>query len=331
MKRVAFLALATASAVLFAWPMIPALSQWGGRAVCMPTQTMPAQVPPVGGKFQLKDLLVQGPIVGQYAQPFRGDRYEWKIFADDRLCALLYKNGVQVGGWDSVRQHYRELINYAKGEWGPPQERAPIEPPAHLVRARPDVEKHPLESWQLDGVKAGEICKHERYCINGQAVSMSDAKRAITAGLDDDSFKLWLSVWSKDPAQRQKIVEDLQRDPETWKWIQERCHVWDGPAANPEHWQEKDREGKPLHHVRVDPTITLQAPDGAELWRDEGYTQGPQSFDLLRKSDPKFDPNRTPGPNKKPVVPGENDFSLYLILAVGAIALLFLFPKQKDE
>lgn len=280
--------------------------------------------------------------------------YQWKTLPDDATRAYLWLNGKQIGGWDATRQKYRPLLNWNENLWGGEQDAAPIPPPSNMVRPvdgvkpKPDPSPTPaspteqaekvfgkIEVWQLQGVNVNELCKHQRHSINGRAVAESDGMNAISKGvLPDDSGKLWLSVWSRDPAKRAAVVSDLMRDPELAKWVNERCHVWAGDAAHPEHFLTRDRAGQLLYAFDGDPVISLQAPDGVELWHDAGYTQGPSSLQMMRKRDPNYKPDNTPGP-KKPVGPDKPDtvssadgFGPYALIAAMGLGLL-LWPRKE--
>lgn len=252
--------------------------------------------------------------------------YIWKI--SDKDTAYLWLNGKQIGGWDATRQQYRALVNWARNEWGDFEDSAPFPPPANMVRA---VEKNKAtELWQQDGVSADKLQSRTRHSISGQIVSYEDGLcQKAKAAIEDDSGRLFLSVWARDHAKRAAVVEDLKRDPELWKWVQERCHLWAGAAASPDHFLTKDREGQSLFAIDGEPTITLQLQNGVELWHDAGYTQGQPSLQEMRKRDPNYRPDQTPGPNSKKK-DSEPDEHLPLIVGGIALAGLLFWPRRKE-
>lgn len=288
------------------------------------------------------DVSAQSPV---------GGAYQWKYLPNDPDSAYLYRGNQQMGGWNAQKQKYRPLLNYAQGLWGPEEDVAPNPPPAHMVREKKTCEcggvtpcecgdacpcatataKMPLRTWQTQGVKSDEVSRH-RHSISGKTVMEDAGLKAISSGaLSDDSAKLWLSIWSRDPAKRAAVVADLKKDPFIWKWVTDRCHLFAGEAASPDHFLAKDREGKPIYHFDGDPVVSLQAPDGTELWHDGGYTQGPASLQAMRKRDPNYQPDTVPGP-KTPSLP---EFSLptgygpFAVIAALAIGYFFILPRKE--
>src|ERR1043165_9395535 len=117
------------------------------------------------------------------------DNYQWKQspIAGDGHRYYLYRNGRQIGGWDSRENYYRALED--GGRWGEPTLQAPLALPVELA-------KRPMEqgeSWKTHGVDASKMQGQEHspcYHINGRCVTPGAAFDALT--LDDDSNKLWL-------------------------------------------------------------------------------------------------------------------------------------------
>ena len=254
--------------------------------------------------------------------------FRWVMRPDVPDEAYLYNGNSQVGGWSAATQKYRPIIN---GIWGAPTDSPPIAPPTNLVRKEPSVEeKGGLKLWQLDGVNIDKLSKQEKHHLHsdqGKIVITESDIQPLLAVLADDSKKLWLSVWSKDPAKRQRVVADMRADPALWKWVQERCHLWTGEAARPDHFLEKDRDGQPIRAIDGDPTISLQDSRGVELWHDAGYKVGAASLQDLRKRDPDYRPDRTPGPGG--LTATEANVMIPAIL-LGGLILLMLPPRKED-
>jgi hypothetical protein len=270
----------------------------------------------VGGCF----LPAQGPVGPAQPAEQIGSPLRWVRNPDATQQAALYRGMQQIGAWDADSQKYRMLIDFDRNIWGPEMDTAPIPPPADLVRApRGPIEKK-LEPWQVTGVNVGEMCRHERYSINGTNVSYAEMKQSVEDGLIDDSPKLFLSVWSKDAAKRAAVVEDLKKNPDLWQWVQTRCHLWAGEAATPDHFLTKDREGKPLYCFDGDPCVMLQDANGVELWHDAGYKDGPPSLEKMRKQDPQYRPDNSPGPRAPGG--GSGNYFGYLLLGAGLLGLI---------
>lgn len=256
--------------------------------------------------------------------------YEWRYINKDG--ALLYFAGKQIGGWDATRQKYRSLIDFDRNLWGPEQNDPPALLPFELLRDRsPSAENKLIGDFRTNGVNVGEMCRHERYSINGQNVSFGEGVKAITAGIDDDSRKMFLSVWSSDPVKRELVIQKIKATPGAWEEVEKRCHVWASDAARPDYFLNKDRDGKPLYCFDGDPCVSLQDADGVELWHDAGFTGGPDPLlEKIRKADPSYRPDLVPGPHND----GPAGHWLWLILVAGVVIggiVLLTRPSHKDE
>jgi hypothetical protein len=297
----------------------------------------------------------------------RNASYEWKTWPDWPEAAL-YRDGRQIGGWNATKQHYRPLLDYRREIWGDPQDKAPFPPPAALVRPAdgvlkppapaigqakpeppiPDKDQGKLAPWEIKGVDPERLSGRVRHSISGSDVVEEEALGAILAGvLPDDSGKLWLSIWSRDAAKRAAVVEDLKKDPLLWAWVNERCHVWAGAAATPDHFLAHARQtdpekakrgemGPPLYAFDGDPLIMLQDRNGVELWHDAGYQQGPPSLQGLRKADPLYKPDKTPGPKtpdakKKDQPAGGTDLTPLAILGAAGVGGLVISSLRKQN
>jgi hypothetical protein len=275
------------------------------------------------------------------AQPAVAGVHTWRIEGD---YAYLYKGNLQIGAWSVERQQY--LPYHGGNEWGEWSDTTPAEPPASHRRKKPRPKEMPvaqptpkeekekgigaLPPWQLQGVKKEEI--HEaRTTLSGHIVTQEEGLEAVGKGvLPDDSGKLFLSIWSKDPAKRAAVVADLKRDPAVWAWVEKRCHLWAGDAASPDHFLAKDRTGQPMFAFDGDPMISLQDAAGVELWHDAGYTQGAPSLEQMRKRDPHYRPDDTPGP-RGPHGPDAGGIDLNTVLIVAALGVGGLFLLRRKE
>lgn len=249
---------------------------------------------------------------GLTAQSPVGDNHQWRLYPESPHIAYLFRGNAQLGAWNAERQQYRPLLNYERGEWGEYVDKSPVGGlPPDMIREK----KNAPGNFATHGVDVSQMCRHERYSISGSNVALADAENAIGKGmLPDDSAKLWFAVWSPDAAKRTAVIDAAKRNPEMAKFLDERCHVWAGDAANPNHFLAKDRSGQPLYVFDGDPLVTLQGPDGVELWHDAGFRGGPGSFDAIRKRDPNY----------KPASPasGDGGFNWWYIAAIVAGVVL---------
>jgi len=60
--------------------------------------------------------------------------YSWQTNPNDPDRIYLYQDGRQIGGWCYSAKHYRSFDGTS---WGPPTEKAPVQPPANRVVPRP--------------------------------------------------------------------------------------------------------------------------------------------------------------------------------------------------
>ena len=241
--------------------------------------------------------------------------WSWVRFGDDPSHAYLCSGNTVVGGWDYGNESYRDYDPVAQ-KWGKEQAKAPFAPPAidpDLLRrlrdeANKDGKKRPvtpiggqLEPWQLNGVKMDELCKHERYTVNGEAVGQKKSIQMLkdsVGDLGDDSAKLWLVVRSKDAQKREAFLTRLYAHPIAGTWAKDKWRVWAGPASSPEHYLMRDRETGatrfPVLDQAADPVCYLMLADGTELWHDEKCDGA--TIDKLLRADPAYAPDKSPGP-----------------------------------
>lgn len=287
---------------------------------------------------------VAAPAQVQAPRPFNGwaRRPEWRQ-------AMLYRNGLLVGGYDYARGIYR---TYENGRWSeptsPPWEEdpspcsdgctccecengcacgrgKPCGPGCPCVTGKQVIEQN--EQWVTSGVDADKIGRTERYTISGKPASKREVLQALAEGLPDDAAKLRLTVIGADEQQRNRVIDDLARDAKLAKFR-------DGvivKSFSPDHWQVKRMNfvtsGKP--------TIYLQAPDGRVLHRQDDYDDGAEGLataigrvDALREPDPKYDPKKDPDRRKADdILPSGLPMPLIAAVGVGLVALVLLLKR----
>lgn len=281
---------------------------------CMSLAVCPALLP-----GQCLVTTQRGPVGPLLQGQSASDPYQWVTYPGNPGQAFLLKGLVTVGGWDHVEKHYKP---FAAGQWGEARATAPIPPPLPPV-ALPQPKATPkLLAWQLDGVDASKIGQTESHQIDGHEVAANTAYAALGkwGDLMDDSGKLWIVALAKDPAKRKQFADDFLADPSLAD-LRGHAHLWAGPAADPDHVIMRDRAGKPLYEFGGDITISLLDASGGELWRQVGYG-GPADLQALRKADPNYRPDLTPGPNKKKDPPFADGEDAGPILLFGAIAVI---------
>jgi hypothetical protein len=297
----------------------------------------------VGGCYAPAQGLVRpaGRPIAQAPLPLR-----WITDARTPGQANLYLGTRQIGAWNHARQKYAPLT--AAG-WGPEQDVPPLANPPGCPRcADPSGEctcppdncgcpdcpisqaiKAPvsgqLKLWQIDGVDAHKIDGRavDSHKVNGCKVPKAEAMAAIGRGeLADDSGKLWVVCSHPDPAVRKKFADDYQSSPDLAD-LRTHAHLWAGPGAAPTSYLAKDRESKPLWAEGV----SLLDPTGGELWHEAGYT--PATLDNLRKADPHYTPDRSPGPHhpKKDDAAADDDYTLLLVAGAALALIFFLFGR----
>ena len=237
-------------------------------------------------------LLASGPARpvawGQSAQcatghcrPSQSPRFEWRYWDEDPGRLYLYRNNVQIGGWDIEGRYFRPY-DARTGSWGPatPAPTAAGQDSAPALNFGVDtakIEKHP--QYQL--TKGGET----------QEVTAEVAQAAIEKRLHDDSHKLRVTVIGSEP-RRKQVRQDLDQMSELKEW----AIVRDYP---PDHWAM--RTGG--FAVDGDPTIYCQAPSGKVLHRQDDYQGGiEEAHKALRRAKEAYDRKKDPD-LRKPTAP----------------------------
>ena len=196
------------------------------------------------------------------AFPPGDDAYRWVPSNADPGRLYLYRDGVQVGGYDLAEHYYRPFDGKVWGERTAP----PLPPPCF-------------------GVAPGKIGAGPTYRLNGQPISTHAAYEAVEKGLDDDGRKLRVSIIGPAPL-REQARADLERHAD-FAVLRERFAVRDFP---PDHWALKAgfvTTGRP--------TIYCQTPEGKVLHRQDDFAGGAASLvAALRRARESYDPRRDP-------------------------------------
>ncbi|MGE3805706.1 MAG: hypothetical protein AB7K24_13600 [Gemmataceae bacterium] len=226
--------------------------------------------------------------------------YRWLPHAEDAGYLGLFRNGVQIGGFNTRTRVYRsyDALNDA---WGPP-ERPPWQKDCNCsplctcgdqcrcAEAGPCNEGCPCAGARIEqipnyGVDLSKLNgNRELITLDGQPVSKQQAYEILERGqLIDDSGKLRLTVIGSD-AERRQVLDDLGRAPLS-QWHEDLL-VQDYPAS---HWAV----AKSGFVTAGTPTIYLQAPDGKVLHRQDDYADGAEGLaTALRRAHPDYDPQK---------------------------------------
>ncbi len=260
-------------------------------------------------------------------------RYEWRERADDPRRYYLYKDGVQLGGWDYDKCHWRWLMN---DQWGSPEDQPPVQVPGIEASA-------PIGSKEQKfpfGVDRDKLPSKDEYSINGKKCHPRYVFDAMAADqLTDDSGKPWLVVIGTD--EERKAVEAAWNSPACDE-VRGQFRVWSVPSS---HWSVDD-EGFPAGS----PTIIWEKSGGNVLYRQMKFVSAEQlattSKAAIRKADPKYDPKKDADPLSPPPAPRVDptpsptpvvypDFMAWLranwvlpALLVGIVAVVVLTGKK---
>lgn len=253
-------------------------------------------------------------------------RYEWKPSPTRPNQIDLFKNGVQVGGYDLVeRQYYAKPLR--QGGWWEKSE-PPIAPPGPGFLGRVEADgtvNQGLQVEKLTPLPAGDSLLR----VGNQEYRGDDALRLIEGNraspLGDDSAKPWVVIWDKDAGRRRRIVDDLKQHPKLAPF-REKIKVQDADPSGGFAWAAKP--------YKLDQDVEFQRSGLAILFTAAGtdrakalhavYDYGPdgpeQVYAGLRKIVPDYDPNKVPprGPS------GEEETGVpwwILLVAGGAIVI----------
>lgn len=231
---------------------------------------------PCGSKFeQCPNCQPASPGV---RTPHKGPgSYEWRQDADSMNWYGLFRDGAQVGAWNSTTRIYRPY-NPSTDRWQSPR-RPPIPPPnvdlpTGCHRELPDQETFWIQGKIVSRAEAIEALRTANPCAAGSLVDDSQWLRATVIGPQEQ-------VERAMPA----LQAELQGKPVLWQGYQ------------PGDWPVRDM-GFTISPDKL--TIYLQGPDGVVYSRTTGYP-GPVRFaraveraEALRKPNPAYDDAKTP-------------------------------------
>ena len=196
------------------------------------------------------------------AFPSEEPTYRWQSTPTDPGRLYLYRDGVQIGGYDLAEHFYR---SYDGKDWGPRTE-PPLPPPCF-------------------GVALAKIGGQPIYRLNGQPVPARAAYEAVDKGFDDDSGKFRVTLIG--PAEvRAKAREALENHPD-FTSLKPRVIVRD---FAPDHWAMNAG-----FVTTGQPTIYCQAPGGKVLHRQDDFAGGPAALiAAIRHASDRYDSSRDP-------------------------------------
>lgn len=237
--------------------------------------------------------------------------FEWRERTDDPGRSYLYRQGVQIGGYDHERNVYRPYDDRA-GSWGPPQA-----PPCKVPGERADsIRNFGVDTEKLNG--RGD----ERFRLNGVPASREDVRKALAdRRVPDDSTRLRLTVIG-DRAATAPVTEDIAHAAALSE-LKDRLLV---QTYAPDHWAVA-RAG-----FKTDgrPTIYLQAPDGAVLHRQDDYRDGPEALaQAIRRADPHYDPRKDTDLRQGWLRPHLSLSAIPVPIWLLAAGVLFLFLRRR--
>lgn len=276
--------------------------------------------------------------------------FEWRQ-SDDARRIYLYRDGVQVGGFDFKFRVWMDYDARSK-RWGQPQDCAPYpvphsdapaasfgqivqhKTPAQTEEVGPQLpEEKPIKNFGIDlqGLHAEQVRCAGKHCysLNGHDISRGEALAAIggdVAGIPNDADCLRLTwVGSSDAAA--KIQSSLA------EWSSKVCFQSYASTDDPV-----------LKGLGFTTGLQVQAPDGKPLWYcadvpdSETLNKGLMVADARRK-DPKWDPlkwpnlavGEAPKPDSSPADPTSPLNNQWVILAIaGAIVVAAVMWKKRN-
>ena len=249
---------------------------------------------------------------------------DWKLRRDDPNRLYLYRNGVQIGGWDESEKRWMDY-NDGSQKWTDGC------PPWYASQRTEN--RNPKVGQVFFGVDRRQVPQTETFSVNGQRVEFRNIKEAFVSDtLSDDSGKLRITLCGTKEA-CDSILSDMKSDPAMASMSSKFLIQAYRPGTWPvEVFKRPVGEGCFLS-ISGPPDKRGRGIEYHSQMAYEGPEKLAQSMDgALRRADPNYDPNKTPDltkPKPPPVLPGpmpEPDSgsgpSLWLLVAF-LMALLF--------
>lgn len=261
----------------------------------------------------------------------QADVFEWRPFKDgDKSQVMLWRDGRQLGVWhytkpdgggfwvaDVLTGKFTVNVDLPIGCPWPPGHQPPMGPPAPAT---------PKPDFETTGVDMEQVSKKERHVFTGQEVSAVESQQLI-GQVPDDALKLRLTVLGGTPAERLKVLSDIENH-KSLREVKAAVLVQSYPVN---HWSVEQ-----VGFVTTGtPTIYIQSPAGKVLYRTDSY-EGPEKLaqayaeavGAIRKPVPDYDPKKDP--DGKPI--GLPDFLKGVppwALVGGGFLLLILLTERK--
>jgi hypothetical protein len=238
-------------------------------------------------------------------ESFAANGYEWRANGDHHL---LFRNGVQVGGWREREQEYRSY-DAATNRWSDPQ-------PAPWVASTAADPFGSLPSIPPTGL-IPEMLSATPTVWYGQVSHPAEEVQGNDQVPDLHNLP-YVTVVSADAGQREQIVREIKSSA-----LGKSVRVQGLP---PEHWLlEGFKLPQDQAFKQSGLAVFVQAPPekpgGFGKVLDPEYTwSGVEA--LGRKIDPAYNPNRNVG--------GAGDAGTILIILGCIAAACFLWPRRED-
>lgn len=324
------------------------VAQWGSRG-CSPAG--PQLWAPSAAFARQPDFLAQ-PVQAQS---------DWRFHPGDPMIAYLYRNGVQVGGYNYAGGYWRDY-DAATDTWGPMVPCTRDDAPNHIgksikdgkrvdakptgvVQPKAESEPLPLPFGQLDrepiaaekldltdplnmGVQWNKIEDHG-ITYEGRRISCDKAATMIQNEIPDHKKKLRVNVIGTESECKPVRDQLVSLEPEISSRILIRC-------MPPGDWATKDGVTGQVVYKDGHPSLYVQAPDGKVLHRQ---SDDKQCVDAIRKTVKKYDADKDPDLRKPQPMPGPlpnnpnnpaTPMHPAIPVAIG-IGLLMLFAKGKSN
>jgi hypothetical protein len=131
--------------------------------------------------------------------------------------------------------------------------------------------------------------------------------------------KIFLTVIG-NPSDRKSVVDDWHSNPE-FADLRDSVHFGEFERNA---WQVKDELG---YAATGKPTILIQQPSGRVEYRAYDYSGGAKELaQALRRADPKYSPERDPGPTAKAHAA---EYDSYVLVGAVLLGALLLIPKRR--